>query len=272
MKFILQGILIFFSITIFANNQTQINDEIKQVISSEIQAEFKKRNADLDKKYEHFAKGIELKLDSKKIDIDGGNNDLKKDFNDKVNELNSKIMLFGILSTIFGLIGISSILGGYFRAKKYADKLFQEKVAKAISTNEKTLLGMVEDYDLESNFKKNKLIYVINKNRNDNHKMKKIIDDFEFNNVKITTLDDLDNSDPDLIVLNNHTVEEKIETKEIIKLAENYTDATCFLYFGTFNRDLADKPRFNFANSEFTLYPRIMETLKVQDLIYTKKQ
>ncbi len=197
-----------------------------------------------------------------------------KNANDK--SLNSVYVVYNVLMALAGLGVLVFVIGYFVWIPRLIKKTIEERVSNIIEKERDKIIQIIKDVDNENIIKKDSNILVLSPNEQTNEVIKKMVVE-KFNDlqkVKFLVLQNesdiqtLQNKNTDLVIVNDINDNNKFAENIINGLITQYQDyKTCFLYYGTQNKILFGKKNINFANSEFTLYSRIIETLKMQKIL-----
>jgi hypothetical protein len=226
-------------------------------------------------------------------------NELQDTFIDAKNEVVSKVNSIqedtckNFYSIIAATLVVLSTIGVSYKYLK--DKLTEEaenkikkelhdKINTIIEDNKNTIINLVNKYNSEKLLIHTKKIVVISNDLISYSKIERFLKELDVKNISFILLEDSDIKSEikkyDLILFdnNNGLLKDKIKDFKAIILNFNDDYKQCFIYFGLPNtkHDDANNTIFtnrniNFANSEFTLYSRIIETLKTQEILNNPK-
>lgn len=151
-------------------------------------------------------------------------------------------------------------------SKEKAEQIITERVADIIEENKEKIISLIFEYDIETRLKRESKILVILEDKSHQPYMEMLFLEIEILNVQfivgekyITPAPDID-----LIIFDDHN-----DTGKNHKLFEEYLDQLSdnnmlFIFYGKkFNQR---REQLNFANSKYTLYDRIMNSLKFRDI------
>jgi hypothetical protein len=194
---------------------------------------------------------------------------LEKFVTDAINENNkdiegSKKLLSFVL--FIGLpITLLSLIGLYFGAIKKARKEVKDKIEGIVEKNRDELIRLIDSQEFDTKLRTNKRILVLGASDVANTDLKSIMEKMKFQNLRFRTVNNYTAfQDYDLIVFNNGdgTFPQQVITDYIIREGN---DHIAFVAYTTKNLDRHDK--LNFANSRFTLYHNILNTLKYSEVL-----
>jgi len=223
-------------------------------------------------KIEGFQENSITKIDNKSVEIDNKFTKLEQDLKDDNNYMKTLLWIFGSITVLGLFIGWYTV---YKNAVKFANQKVEEKLEKFFDDKKLQFIELIKSHELEAILKQNKKLLLLSGNHEDNEIILKLFKKFDFANVKNTVFTNFENihensllKENDLIVLNNMSNPQSFSNENLEKLLVTMSDyKNSFLYYGTLNPKLFGYKNINFANSEFTLYTRILETLKTQNIL-----
>lgn len=198
------------------------------------------------------------------------------DLNNYKLEIDKKTIGFEVILWVFGIGLIGTIIAGFFYFKKFikdkseeiAINRITERIANIVDNNKNKILDLIKSQDLDYKIKNSKKLLIISQNMNDSNEIKDLFLKFGFLRVDCEILSSFQNrNNYDLIIF------DFIKTPPLEPLIKDFldnTDAkTDFIYYGGSNLSLLNNYRnkANGANSKFTLYSQVMNTLKVKELL-----
>ncbi|MDD4354019.1 MAG: hypothetical protein PHN56_06205 [Candidatus Nanoarchaeia archaeon] len=208
-------------------------------------------------------------------------NVIEKDLNLQVKTIDQKlntdynflkyIVIYGGSFTLLGLlIGIFVV---YKKSVSFANKKSEEIIEKFFNEKKEQFIKLVKDSEIESTLKRTKKILLLSINSTESKQLFDFCSKLDFANIINTEIADFDNinenkylQEADVIVINN--IHKSISDDDLLKILNAFPKCkNSFLYYGIQNNKLFGFKNINFANSEFTLYARIMETLKTQNIL-----
>lgn len=235
------------------------------VFSQEQEQETKRSFEDRIKNLEAHENTLNLLYENKAQEL---KNDLTTEFNKvseeqkkKFDDLSSKyniIVWFGFPGTIIAYLAL--LLG----IKAYTNKKINAKIAGIVEQKRTDIIELIKSHELDFRLRKNSKLLVLSCNSEQESTLKRVFTQLDFNmdNVKFRTVDEYKSYDGnDLIIINNQDggFDKKI-------LNEYLMNDTNQIFVALTNENLERHDNLNFSNSEFTLYARIMESLKYQEL------
>lgn len=201
---------------------------------------------------------------------------LDNKFTTQSNEINKQNSIIYIVFGVFVVIGGGSCFFGIGYIKTFIKNKIEDKISGIVEEQKDKIIQIIKDVDTENIIKENSKILVLSPNQETDEKTK-ILFTKKFNDIKEVNfmalqnendIDNLSTEITDLIIINDINNDNKFAENIIDGLIKKYQDyKTCFLYYGVQNPRLFSKKNINFANSEFTLYSRIIETLKMQAIL-----
>lgn len=235
----------------YSTLQAELPDDVKQIKDKVSILEGQKEN--LDKRFENLEKGIENKL-----------YDFKK-------EADANKWILYILNGVAVLLPVYLIA---FGIKKTVVQVFEEKIAKFLDNEKDKLMQLIQNQDIELMLKKEKKILFLSLNVNETNTIKQFVGKLDFKKNSYQVIDSNYNfvtlNEYNIIVINN--AKDGFSSELLSQTLESVTAYNSLVvYFGKYKGVLDQYQNINFANSEFTLYARIMETLKIQYIITKNK-
>jgi hypothetical protein len=225
-------------------------------------------------------------LEGQKENLNKQSQLLEKDFEIKKKNLDSRFLenkieidkdLSGVRNLLYTLgIGVLGLLLGYWfyfrnfinkKAEEISENKINDIVSNIVEVNKDKILNLIKGQDLELIVKEKSHLLVITESINDKKFLSSFFEEVNIKNVTYVIGNEYiePTSDIDLVIFDDHRVT-KINHNlfnEYIDKSEN--DKLLFIFFGDrFNA--VDRERVNFANSKFTLYNQIMNSLKYNEL------
>ncbi|MEJ5102386.1 NARF domain-containing protein [Chryseobacterium sp. MYb328] len=236
-------ILLFFPIFFFAKNDTLTLTTLNQRLSN----------------LEEYKENIDK---TAKIDYDNSIKEFKKDTEETSKSL---FWLIGGLTVVaIAALGVNlyNLLWGI---NKKINKKITDKIETIVEQKREDIISIIKDEEYEKKLKNNKKILVISSSREAEEQIKNTFSKMGFKNIIFRVKDNFTNiPDNDIIIFNNMGTE----------LGQSYIDTIVTqindnekCYIGYTVHNLERHEQFNFANSRFTLYHQILNTLKFSDLI-----
>lgn len=144
------------------------------------------------------------------------------------------------------------------------DGKINSKIEGIIEQKREDILSMVKDEEYERKLKQAKNILVISSSREAEEEIKHTFSKFNFKNVKYRVKNSFQTiPENDIVVFNNLNGElDQAFINSIVATIND--DEKCYIAYTITNLDRHEQ--FNFANSRFTLYHNLLNTLKFSDL------
>ncbi len=257
MKRVHQIIILIFLLSTVINQTATGNDKTLQEIELKINA-IESQQKIASQEATLYQKELEIK-----------NNQLKSEVEKSLSTINWIISMLGI-----GGLGIFGIFFVYFKnlIKKKAEKIANKKIKKALATivrdKEAELTSLIQSQSLEYKVRNESKLLVVSETQADANYMKNFLSRSGFVNVdyKINKSFEKPVNNYDLIIFDDHQV-----TKNCHDLFREYMEKLSnedvnFIFFGDrFN--IQNREKINFANSKFTLYSQIINSLKFRELM-----
>ena len=195
--------------------------------------------------------------------------EFQKTHNELVKQIDDDYGNVKNLFTMILIIGVPSSLCGIFMMflgiKKKVNQTINEKIETIVEQKREDLIKLIQSQEFERRLKETKKILVISENEAAQEEIKSTVEKFKFKNVIYRINKTFVNlPEYDLGIINNCDGEfNQEDVNEII----NYSDDedVCFVAYTT--KQLERNPKLNFANSKFTLYHNILNTLSFSETI-----
>ncbi|MFN3773486.1 NARF domain-containing protein [Cloacibacterium normanense] len=241
-KFNLLLILLVFPIFLFAKNDTLSLSSINKRLSN---IEEYKENIDRTAKIDYYNSIKEFKKETEETS-------------------KSLFWLIGGLAVVaIAALGINlyNLLWGI---NKKINKKITDKIETIVEQKREDIISIIKDEEYERKLKGNKKVLVISSSRESEEQVKNTFSNMGFKNILFRVKDNFTTiPDNDIIVFNNINAElDQSYINEIVNQIDD--DEKC--YIGYTIQSLERHEQFNFANSRFTLYHQILNTLKFYDL------
>ncbi|WP_284462382.1 NARF domain-containing protein [Chryseobacterium sp.] len=234
-------LLLLFPILMFAKDDSlMVSDINKRVITLEQYKEMMAAQAKMD--YEKSAKKLEDDIDEKTDTI---------------------LWTFGSFAVLaLAALGVNAL--NYWNLNKKVDGKINSKIEGIIEQKREDILSMVKDEEYERKLKQAKNILVISSSREAEEEIKHTFSKFNFKNVKYRVKNSFQTiPENDIVVFNNLNGElDQAFINSIVATIND--DEKCYIAYTITNLDRHEQ--FNFANSRFTLYHNLLNTLKFSDL------
>ncbi|MEJ8802813.1 NARF domain-containing protein [Pontibacter sp. H249] len=221
----------------------------------------------IQKKVDNLEKEVHLKLQEKQQEIDVQLTEKKNEIDDKLTLLNTIAIIGGLLLTL----GVGGLIYQFFWGmKKLAEKTLREKLQTYLFENTQSMMELVNNHRIESKVKKEKLVRVVSGSDDETELMRTLLKRMGFKNVECTTVNIYIPFPPsDLLIFCN--IRKSLDTTTIVSYLEESNADDVFVYYGG-RLDLPqDKSHFseklNYANSRFTVYHQIINTLIFKDIL-----
>lgn len=196
-----------------------------------------------------------------KIDYDNSIKEFKKDTEETSNSL--FWMLGALLVAAIGALGIN-LYNQFWGLNKKIEKKITDKIETIIEQKREDIISIIKDEEYERKLKATKKILVISSSRQAEDQIKNTFMKMNFKNPIFRVKDNIQNfPENDIIVFNNINGElDQIYINNTVMQIDD--EEKCYIGYTTQNLERHDQ--FNFANSRFTLYHQILNTLKFSDL------
>lgn len=179
----------------------------------------------------------------------------KKQF-DQLHGKYSIIVWFGLPGTILAFIGL------WIATVSFTNKRIKTKIADIVEGNRNEIISLIKSHEIDTRLRKESKLLILSNDAETESHLKRVFVQLNFDNAVFRTITGFQSyNEYDLIVFNNHNGSFNKDT--ITKYLENTTDQ---IFVALTNENLTRHERLNFANSEFTLYARVMESLKYQEI------
>ena len=241
-KFNLLLMLLIFPLFLFAKNDTLSLSSINKRLSN----------------VEEYKENIDR---TAKIDYDNSIKEFKKETEETSKSL---FWLIGGLTVVaIAALGVNlyNLLWGI---NKKINKKITDKIETIVEQKREDIISIIKDEEYERKLKSNKKVLVISSSRESEEQVKNTFSNMGFKNVLFRVKDSFTTiPDNDIIVFNNINAE--LEQSYINEIVNQINDEEkCYIGYTIQNLDRHEQ--FNFANSRFTLYHQILNTLKFSDL------
>lgn len=209
-------------------------------------------------------------LESSKESI---NDQLKNKFDEYKNSNDRQMNPLYIVSMVVIILAGLGMTGYFTYMKKYVNSIVTKRIACIIEEKKNQIVELIRNYEYESILKREKKILLLSANPSENMQLSDFCSKFDFSNVKNIVIDNFKNietnttiKESDVIVINN--IKKTINDEDLKRIFDFFSDyKNSFIYYGIYNSILAGLKNVNFANSDFTLYSRILETLKTHNIL-----
>ncbi|AKD02120.1 NARF domain-containing protein [Pontibacter korlensis] len=221
----------------------------------------------IQKKVDNLEKEVHLKLQENQQEIDIQLTEKKNEIDDKLTLLNTVAVVGGLLLAL----GIGGLIYQFFWGmKKLAENTLKEKLQTYLFENTQSMMELVNSHRVESKVKKEKLVRVVSGSDDETNLMKTLLKRMGFKNIECTTVDIYIPFPPsDLLIFCN--IRKNLDTETIVSYLEESNAEDVFVYYGGRLELPQDKSHFserlNYANSRFTVYHQIVNTLIFKDIL-----
>lgn len=222
--------------------------------------------------YDDSMKNIEAKIKEKDQDLINEFYKLRLDWTNEKIELESKkgevgreidkIYIYGGAFIILGSLGI------WTRLKQIIEKSVEDFTGEDI----RTIQSIMNQHKKEAKIKKSSRILMLAEEDEINQQTKLFLNNMGFKHITTKNINDLSSEeDYDLIFINNEegniAEQDKDLKREVGNIVKKYGKDSLYFYY---NKNIGlnlyyDGIKKNFANSEFTLYGRLIETFWAYD-------
>ncbi|GAA4310375.1 MULTISPECIES: NARF domain-containing protein [Hymenobacteraceae] len=226
----------------------------------------------LQKKVENLEKEINLGLQKKQQELD-------KKFTEKENEIDDKLALLNTLAIVSGFLLAAGIINLVYQfgwgLKKLAEKTLKEKLQTHLFENTQSLMDLVNNQRAESKVKKEKLIRVVSGSEEETEIMRSLLQRMGFKKVECATVEVyIPFPTSDLLIFCNF--KKGLSAEMIINYLEDSNQDDVFVYYGGRIDLPADsihyQEKLNYANTRFTVYHQIINTLIFKDILKEQMQ
>lgn len=234
-------LLLLFPLLVFAKDDSlMVSDINRRVIALEQYKEMMAAQAKMD--YEKSAKQLE------------------DDIDDKTNTI---LWTFGTFTALaLAALGLNAF--NFWNLNKKIDGKINLKIEGIIEQKREDILSIVRDEEYERKLKQTKNILVISSSKEAEDDIKNTFSKFNFKNVKYRVKGNFQEIPENDIVVFNNLNGELDQTFINTIVATINDDDKCYIGYTITN--LNRHEQFNFANSRFTLYHNLLNTLKFSDL------
>jgi hypothetical protein len=196
-----------------------------------------------------------------KIEYNKSAEKLKDDIDEKYKNL---LWLFGTFTVAaVAALGLNAYNHFWGINKKINEKIIS-KIEDVIEQKRENIISIIKDEEYEKKLKKTKKILVISSSQEAEEQIKHTFAKFGFANIKYRIKGNFDRiPENDIVVFNNLNGE--LDQSFIDSIVADINDEEkCYVGYTISN--LERHEQFNFANSRFTLYHNLLNTLKFSDL------
>lgn len=196
-----------------------------------------------------------------KIEYDKSANKLKDDIDEKYKNL---LWVFGTFTlAAVAALGLNAYNHFWGINKKINEKI-TSKIEDIIEQKREDIISIIRNEEYERKLKQTKKILVISPSQETQEQIKHTFARFNFSNVKYRIKDSFQEiPENDIVVFNNLKGElSQAYINQIVSTINH--EEKCYIGYSIVQLDRHEQ--FNFANSRFTLYHQLLNTLKFSDL------
>ncbi len=215
--------------------------ELKQQINQEL---FEKRNT------------LQDEIKSTKNDLEGEIKRSKDQLEEDIKKLKDQYDL--ILS--IGSVTILSLVPIIFSIFRWTHKEITRRIANVVEENETKIIALIKSQELENRIKQDDKIGLLSLTESASNDLRELFGSFGFQQLQSKVINDYEDiKNVDLLVFND------LGESLINQYLKNSAPESVFVAFSNKRLQVFDT-RINFANSKFTLYTQVLNTLKFQRL------
>lgn len=221
----------------------------------------------LNKQLEMIEADLQNSFTAKSLEIDKKNLEIEKHF-----KTSWAVIFFGILGGVAGLFAIFFSLRKYIenQAMQMASKKVTEDISELIEVNKNQLEQLIDTHNLEKKLRKEKHILAIVETEQDKKGLEDFFKDVGIDRVSYRVNEPYSPPEPHIDLVLFRDTRDKNNYQEIHDFFKKYIensarDNLLFIYYGSNQLDYS-KEYVNFANSKFTLYNQIINSLTYQYL------
>lgn len=212
---------------------------------------------------------LDKKFDTKSTEL---TNKIDYEVKKAADDVQDQLKIIKITGGIIGFLlaaGIGILLYQYFvNLKKKVDKLFKEKIENHLNENSQFLIDVITSQKVETQIKKNKKLLVLAGNDEEKNKVKTLLKAMGFDHIQIEVIQQFGNiPQSDLVIFSN--TNKALSDDVISEFIKNSGDDDDFIFFGdrlVLDRADPNAEKVNFANSKYTLYHQIINTLSFKEV------
>lgn len=188
--------------------------------------------------------------------------------------LNEQMSTFKIIGWVVGALLTVGVLVFIYQwtwgFKKLAEKTLKDKLKSNLFENAQSLMELVNSQKEESKVKREKLIRVVSGSDEETNMMKNQLGKMGFQNIECTTINSpIPFPSSDLLIFCN--IKNNLQIPTIVSYLEQSEGDEVFIYYGGRlilpEGKLGLSAKLNYANSRFTLYHHIVNTLVFKDIL-----
>jgi hypothetical protein len=261
LRIILILLLGFLCVTGYAQKKETVEELSKRI------EDYSKTIKDLENKLKTIIEGYDAQLRAikKKIQIAELNEGVKSA---KEGIKDTRTLLYWIFGIIVGaFVGLYTyFVNKYHKSRMRAEMEIREKIAHYFDTEERNLIQMVEEADLNS-LKNKSSILVLSPVNSDVTFFRKFFINTRFTNVDYQYIDNISNLNKANLVLFNND-DGKFDHKEILEIIKKTRENVFCFYFGQGRFESGEyKDRVSFANTKLQLYGNLINALRYQEFM-----
>jgi hypothetical protein len=212
---------------------------------------------------------LEEKFENKSTEL---TNKIEYELKKAKDDVNDQLWILKITGGVIALLlaaGIGVLLYKYFVGlEKLADRVLKRKLESHLAENSQYIIDVITSQKTENLIKRNKKLLVLCGNDAEKTAAEQLLKAMGFRHVQFLTSTNTENLPAaDLIIFSNRN--ETLPEPLIIEYLEQSGRDDNFIFYGKRlsvdpQSDYAD--RINFANSRFTLYHQIINTLSFKEI------
>lgn len=222
-------------------------------------------------------------LEGQKDNLNKQSDLLKDDFVNKADKLNTQFEqkelemereLTGLRNLLhwFSLGGLGLLISGFFffrnfiqkRSEEIATTKIQSHIGDVVETNREKIIELIRSQDLETTVKKDSEILVVTK---DSKYLKQYFSDVQIEKVTYdeSGIYNKPKNKTQLIIFDGESIDNTNHQLFDKYMTETKAQNLLYIFFGG-HFDPASRENLNFANSKFTLYNHILNSLKYKKI------
>ncbi|NQY08207.1 MAG: hypothetical protein HRT71_01650 [Flavobacteriales bacterium] len=229
-----------------------------QTIQSEEDLERRVKNLE---EYENTLKILyENKIIELKNNIDIVFKEEKEDQKKQFDDLHSKYSII----TYFGLptAALAFVLL-WFGMTSFTKKKIEKEITEIVEAKRNSVISIIKSNELDTRLRKESKLLILSSNQESETELKRVFIQLNFDNTSYRVIEELRLYDGyDLIIINNK--DGSFDKEVLAQYLKNTTEQN-FVAFT--NENLNPHERLNHARTHFTLYARVMESLKYLEVI-----
>lgn len=219
----------------------------------------------LDKQSELLKSDFELKFQN-----------LKSDFRGRQIEINQSLSTVKLINSIVGIGLFGMFIGAlfYFKqfARKTAEKIAEDKIKKVLENivqdKKRELIELINNQNIESKIKEESNLLVITESESSKESLQTFFNKVGIKKVVFELSEKFKTPPPntDLIILDDHEMTGKRHDLFREYIDRLSTNEMLFIFLGD-RFDISNRKKVNFANTNFTFYNQIVNSLKFKEVI-----